>query len=241
MKQIITLNVGFFQVDPLIVPKGSASLYRSDFFSDFFECNGNMWHMNNALTKDEEIEASPLTSSPLQWPFLTTGIRMTSFEDNVTKFYMLGNPIVWWLGALSVIGILLVLIIKILWSARNPLDSLMDKPPNKNDISHPSIIEDAFWVQIKVALLGWVFHFIPFLIMGRVLYLHHYYPALIFSVMCVGTLIDSINSAFIKKNVMCVLACIVLGAFLKFAPICYGMQGPIDEYVSLKWLSSWNL
>ncbi|KAF8797459.1 hypothetical protein BYT27DRAFT_6937850 [Phlegmacium glaucopus] len=34
----------------------------------------------------------------------------------------------------------------------------------------------------KIAFYGWAFHFVPFLIMGRVTYLHHYLPTLYFSV-----------------------------------------------------------
>ena len=38
--------------------------------------------------------------------------------------------------------------------------------------------------------LGWALHYIPFWTMGRVLYVHHYYPALLFSSMLTGVLID---------------------------------------------------
>ena len=38
--------------------------------------------------------------------------------------------------------------------------------------------------------LGWALHYVPFWCMGRVLYVHHYYPALLFSSMLTGVLMD---------------------------------------------------
>ena len=34
--------------------------------------------------------------------------------------------------------------------------------------------------------LGWCLHYLPFFLMGRVLYFHHYFPALLFSAMLAG-------------------------------------------------------
>lgn len=35
---------------------------------------------------------------------------------------------------------------------------------------------------------GWLLHYIPFYAMGRVLYFHHYFPALIFNSMLTGNI-----------------------------------------------------
>lgn len=41
-------------------------------------------------------------------------------------------------------------------------------------------------------LLGWLLHYAPFFTMGRVLYYHHYFPAMLFSTMLTGSTVWSI-------------------------------------------------
>lgn len=47
-----------------------------------------------------------------------------------------------------------------------------------------SVLEAAMWL-----FLGWGLHYIPFWGMGRVLYFHHYFPALIFNSLLSGKFI----------------------------------------------------
>lgn len=51
---------------------------------------------------------------------------------------------------------------------------------------------ESTWKPISAATIlfvGWLLHYIPFWGMGRVLYFHHYFPALIFNSMLTGKLI----------------------------------------------------
>ena len=42
--------------------------------------------------------------------------------------------------------------------------------------------------------IGWLLHYVPFWGMGRILYFHHYFPALLFSSMMSGNFVFSIFS-----------------------------------------------
>lgn len=48
---------------------------------------------------------------------------------------------------------------------------------------------NAKWIPLRASMWlfsGWVLHYLPFWAMGRVLYFHHYFPALIFNSMLTG-------------------------------------------------------
>merc|ERR1712032_1386060 len=99
---------------------------------------------------------------------------------------------------------------------------------------------------------------IPFWTMGRVLYVHHYYPALLFSSMLTGVLIDYLLEkmcrlcpASLSGTVRHVTLGLIVGAacytFYLFSPLVYGMSGT-EGYARetnstihhLHWLSTWE-
>ena len=103
-------------------------------------------------------------------------------------------------------------------------------------------------IQAQVSILGWFLHHVPFYIMGRVLYLHHYYPCLYFSILGSGALFDLVTGARggqppTKRSLIAfaLLSGIVLYTFYLFSPLCYGIVGSADESVGhLRWVSTWG-
>jgi len=85
------------------VPSAPKSQYRSNFLQDFWHLNVAMWTSNNALVPDPDKEPDALTSSPLDWPLLRVGLRMCGWGDDAYKFFLLGTPIIWWGGLISII------------------------------------------------------------------------------------------------------------------------------------------
>lgn len=134
-----------------------------------------MWTSNNALVPDPDKE-DILASVPLDWPMLRQGLRMCGWGDNQIKFYLLGTPIIWWGSTISLfVGLGLVG-----WYIARMQRQYKDWKAGEWD--------NWLWAG-KVAFFGWALHFcestamrlvlcsyrsVPFLIMGRVTYLHHY-------------------------------------------------------------------
>jgi dolichyl-phosphate-mannose-protein mannosyltransferase len=80
--------------------------------------------------------------------------------------------------------------------------------------------------------------------MGRVTYLHHYFPALYFSILMVPLLMDHFTRNCTDKTrwiVFIPIYCAVIITFIRFAPVAFGMEGPISQYKSLQWRKSWNI
>ncbi|KAF8928797.1 Protein O-mannosyltransferase 2 [Dissophora ornata] len=215
------------------LPAGGASEYRSKFWKDFWHLNVAMMTSNNALIPDPDKE-DVLASNPSQWPFLAVGLRMCGWGDDKAKFYLLGNPIVWWGSILSIIGFTLTLAFYIVRRQRKFQD-----------------ISPADWEQFqytgKILVGGWILHYAPFCIMGRVTYLHHYFPALYFSLLLFSYMLDHFLqrptiSAKTRTIVWGVAFTTVTLTFLFFWDVSYGIHGPVyPKMASRQWRGAWNI
>ena len=63
-----------------------------------------MWTSNNALTPDPDKEPDALVSQPYEWFLALVGLRMCGWDTNNVKYYLLGNPVIWWGVAASIVG-----------------------------------------------------------------------------------------------------------------------------------------
>jgi len=221
------------------------------------QLNAAMIHSNNALVPDPN-KVDPLASRPIFWPLLREGLRMTAWSDTGLKFYMVGNPLVWWLATLS------VLLLVLFW--------FLHDVTQKRGV--PFISAEA-WQDFKMsaAILGGAYclHYFPFWIMDRVTYLHHYLPSLYFSILSFGFLFDHLfpmspaptgavlevplEKALEKPSVgrktklqdyllfsmASGVTLAVFAVFLYFFPLPYGYPGPAVDMAKLKWVSSWNI
>ncbi|ELU40091.1 protein O-mannosyl transferase [Rhizoctonia solani AG-1 IA] len=215
-----------------IVPPGNAKLYSSPFLRDFWHLNVAMMTSNNALVPDPDKE-DILASKPTEWPFLHVGLRMCGWGDDQAKYYLLGHPIVWWSGSLALGLSLLATGVYLLRAQRK----YVDFGPGE---------WDQFSYVTKLAFFGWVFHFMPFLIMGRVTYIHHYLPALWFSVLMVGHLFNHfVFAARIAERTKWIVfgaaVSVIVGVFWWFRGIAFGITGPIKDYWGLAWRKTWNI
>jgi dolichyl-phosphate-mannose-protein mannosyltransferase len=90
-----------------LVPAADLKFYRSPFLRDFWHLNVAMMTSNNALIPDPDKE-DILASKPFDWPFLHLGLRMCGWGDHQTKYYLLGTPVIYWGGSISLIASILV-------------------------------------------------------------------------------------------------------------------------------------
>jgi dolichyl-phosphate-mannose-protein mannosyltransferase len=212
------------------VPPGEAKNYKSPFLRDFIHLNVAMMTSNNALVPDPDKQ-DDLASQFWQWPILNVGLRMCSWDDNTVKYFLLGNPIVYWGSAASLGAIgLLVLWYLIRWQRGYAELSQEDM-----DFIHYSAI---------YPVLGWFLHYLPFVAMARVTYVHHYYPALYFAILSAGFTVDWTTQKLgskVRWGVYMVLYAAIISLFVLFKDIVFGMQGSNQQWRYLKWFDSWRI
>lgn len=228
------------------LPNGSTTVYKSTFLRDFIHLNVAMMTSNNALIPDADKE-DILASKPFDWPFLWNGLRMNSWADDSTKYYLIGNPAIWWGSTISIF----VFLGTLLWYLARLQRRYADLSPADFD---------QFVFVGKVGFLGWFLHYTPFFIMARVCYIHHYLPTLYFATILYAHVLDhfffSNSTARYRfggsssrrplseqtKNVIFLIAAVaIIGTFAFFYKTALGIDGPVWKYKGRRWRKSWNI
>ncbi|KAJ6127471.1 hypothetical protein N7523_003083 [Penicillium sp. IBT 18751x] len=212
------------------LPPGDPGSYKSPFLKDFIHLNVAMMTSNNALVPDPDKQ-DDLASAFWQWPILNVGLRMCSWDDSVVKYYLLGNPLVYWGSSASIVAFG----IGFLWYLLRWQRGYQEL--SKSDIDH-------IHYSGLYPLIGWVLHYLPFIIMARVTYVHHYYPALYYAILTFGFCVDwvtrSIN-ARVGAVIYAVLYTMIIGLFVHFRDIVFGMEGSNQQWSHLRWLPGWKI
>ncbi|PKS12155.1 hypothetical protein jhhlp_001453 [Lomentospora prolificans] len=212
------------------LPPSDPGVYKSPFFHDFIHLNVAMMTSNNALVPDPDKQ-DDLASKWWQWPILHVGLRMCSWDDKVVKYFLLGNPLVYW-GSTASLGVFGLVIAWYLVRWQRGYKEL-----SLNDIDH-------IHYSGIYPIVGWVLHYLPSAVMARVTYVHHYYPALYFAVLSFGFLVDWFvrgKNKGVQYATFGFLYALTIGLYIYFIPICWGMTGPNRDYKYMKWFNNWRI
>ncbi len=200
------------------------------FFGKFWELQQVMWKTNAGL-----VESHAWDSRPPSWPILKRGINF--WGKDMRQIYLMGNPIVWYSATVSVLLYVLFKGIAVLRWQRSC-----------NDYSNT--VFKRFDYEIGTSVLGWAFHYFPFFLMQRQLFLHHYFPALYFGIIAFCQVFDFATARLpvlgIKQNPLINRAGVVailglsIAAFTLFAPLAYGNTWTKAECNRVKLFDSWD-
>ncbi|KZF23902.1 glycosyltransferase family 39 protein [Xylona heveae TC161] len=146
------------------------------FWKKYLELQRAMFFHNNALTSHH-----PYASNPTQWPFLLRGVSFWTQNDTKEQIYFLGNPIGWWIAS-SLLAVFVGIVGADQLSQRRGIDAL-DELWGPGTRSH-------LYNSTGFFFIAWASHYIPFYIMGRQLFLHHYLPAHLASTLVTGALVE---------------------------------------------------
>lgn len=217
---------------------------KLSFLRKFLELQVLMIHHNNALTKSH-----PYSSSAISWPFVVRGISFWETKEGLKQIYLLGNPFAWWF---AILGPFLYLS---MWC--------IDRVLLQRGVDDFGKCVRGYWDRcIGFLVFAWGMHWAPFFLMNRMLFLHHYMPAYIISVLVSTVLVDFLFRDFVRPMwtlggrmkswrgkeglgyaVFVALVCAIVGwGFWYFSPLCYGTGfATLDSLKSRKWIESWDL
>ncbi|KAL3234504.1 Dolichyl-phosphate-mannose--protein mannosyltransferase 2 [Nakaseomyces bracarensis] len=209
---------------------------RSPFWGDFFALNKKMMDTNNALTVASD-KHDYLKSEAWEWPTLYRSLRINHWGEEANRYLLLGSPASVWPSTLSIVVIMLLIVYYLL------------KWQRQQQVFRTERDEEIFLYGGLYPLLGWGLHYAPFVIMGRIKYLHHYMPALYFALFVLAYMFDAslryLNKTKSQKAIRLAIyfgyMALVIGGFIYFAPFSYGMTGPFEKYKKLDWLKNWHV
>ncbi|KAG8767091.1 hypothetical protein FRC12_006454 [Ceratobasidium sp. 428] len=190
------------------------------FLSKFLELQQVMWTTNAGLTDRHAFD-----SRPSSWPRLRRGINF--WVKDHRQIYLIGNPFVWFLSTASILA----------YGAFRGLLILREKRGYKD-------FHNIKYDQLCAFLAtGWALHYLPFFLMSRQLFLHHYFPALYFSILMACAVFDAATATLkprIRLQIAGVLAIIVIWNYMHFSPLTYGSEWTKGKCESSKWLKTWD-
>ncbi|KAF9960122.1 hypothetical protein BGZ65_012714 [Modicella reniformis] len=216
-----------------IVESNTYSLYPEDapmvnykkpgFLGKFLELNKVMWTTNAGLT-----ESHPYDSRPSSWPVLKRGISFWGKEQK--HIYLVGNWFTWYMSTGAVV--LYVVIRALLF--------LRDKRGYRDDFNG---FREYYELSGGFFFMAWALHYLPFFLMGRQLFLHHYLPALYFSILLFSVTFD-VACRFVPNRfrlvALVVTVSIAIFVFRTRAPLTYGLEWTRAKCEASKILKTWD-
>jgi len=160
----------------MLTAQPALPFWHYSFLDAILELNRMMLQSNRGLVAAPDKPEDTPSSPPSWWPLLVQGIRMTQWNPEQLCVYMFGNVVVWWLGACC------ALVAPAAWALLS-LSALRQQARLRGGVrlwSSSFTSLSPRWSALWFVWFGWAWHYLPMFLLGRVTYLHHYFPAALF-------------------------------------------------------------
>lgn len=164
------------------------------------------------------------------WPIGARSIQYNQItKDNITRYiYLQVNPVIWFIGLIgAILGI--SIFVSSCFGKINIIEN------DKKDIFY-------------ILTLSYVGYMGAMLLINRVMYLYHYFPALIFSLLILASLLSHVDKIFTFKlnkkfniSVGVFISLLVVVAFYFYSPLSYFKPMSPEMMKKLSLLSAWDL
>lgn len=195
----------------------------------FTESHKRMWKINQGLTDHHNWQ-----SEPQEWPLMLRGINYWVREHR--QVYLMGNAVTWWtVSSVIAVFFLYTAIQAIRWHTGSQIAT------DKNVYN--------FNFQAFSYILGWGLHYLPFFIMGRQLFLHHYLPALYFGILALGHFLELFTGYFLARSqflqrfglgLVTIFVALSAVFYINYSPLIYATNWTKDQCKRSKAISTWD-
>ena len=208
---------------------GDDTIQPIGLWDKFIELNEQMYLANARLDATH-----PYSSKWYTWPLMLRpiyywiGSTPGSPENYSSRIYLIGNPVIWWSSTIAILFLIITtterLLRKIIGGLRHRF-----KPPDNENLTAERLI-----------VAGFVINLLPFVGIGRVMFLYHYMTAYIFAILSLSLLTDKMIAGKNKLWFWLVFITIAVSMFLYFSPFSYGLPIPEEVYNSRFWFGRWK-
>ncbi|KAI8324712.1 protein O-D-mannosyltransferase [Martensiomyces pterosporus] len=195
-----------------------AEYRRPGLVAKVLEATRVMWRVNNGLTKSHPYESRPHT-----WPWMRRG--MAFWGDGDRSIYLIGTPILWWLSFVAIVSFAAIQVALFFRDRRGFHDRLLGA-------------RERYFESVGFLSVGWLLHWIPFFLMGRQLFLHHYLPALWLAILALVGTVDLFTRR-VSRKVRQALMGVLLLAVVRIH-VAYGTSWTRQGCERSKWFKSWD-
>lgn len=257
----LTVSALLLILDPADAPL--VNYKKPGFLGKFLELNKVMWTTNAGLT-----DSHPYDSRPSSWPILKRGISFWGKDQK--HIYLIGNWFTWYMSTGAVVLYVAIRAMLFIRDKRGYRDDFKGKKAASfmHQIQHPyergqtevwilTPSYDHFRMDSNPVLgvrdyyessggfffMAWALHFLPFFLMDRQLFLHHYLPALYFAILLFSVTFD-VACRFVPSRIRLVALIITVSiavfVFRTRAPLTYGLEWTRAECEASKVLRTWD-
>ncbi len=190
-----------------------------NFWQKFTELNRVMFTSSSGMTATH-ANASKWYTWPIQQRAIFYWQDAIEPDGTNSYIYLLGNPFIYWLGSLTMLFTILYTLYKLIVRRFATTD------PDK--------------ARILIFLsVGYLANWLPFALIGRVMFLYHYETALVISIIAIAFWLDALQPRN-KKYVAIIIFVLALFAYIFWSPLTYGLPITEAELNLRMWLPGWR-
>lgn len=233
----LVLAVSFILLPFLLYTLPFLANWQDNFWQEFATWHRQSWEYNINLDASH-----PYASKWWSWPFLLRPIWFYYQNDsagNILGVNAIGNPIIWWASTVAVVYTTLALGYTLWQKLSGGKKVLFVKEEAKDEVVNQAVVNQADVLPLIFMLGHFLAFYLPWVLVGRVLFLYHYFGAYLFALILLAYWLSQSMRGKLSKFAVALLLILAVTAGLAFMPIWTAYPIGRQWFDGLMWFKSW--